>query len=231
MEYPKLTFKKLSLEDNIEIIKWAYSQDDSLDTKNKVTEFFPTISEGNVDEVVTNEYNKLSKIFDESINNYREYWNSISLEYLSILFNYLNIDSYGESLTVYVGILPIAPRDINNREIYINTGMEKNNFLNIITHEVLHFVWFNKFKSLFPEISYDEFNAPSIAWIYSELVTPIILNVDSIVKLTHTHEECLYDFMSDEVMDNLKNIFDNNNQIDERIREGYEYIKDYFNSK
>lgn len=231
MEYPKLTFKKLSLSDNIEIIKWAYSQEDSLDTKNKVIEFFPSINKDNIDEVVTSEYNKLSKIFDESINNYREYWNSISSEYLSILFNYLNIDSYEDSLTVFVGILPIAPRDINNREIYINIGMEKNNFLNIITHEVLHFVWFSKFKSLFPEISYEEFNAPNFAWIYSELLTPIILNLDSIVKLTHTHEECLYDFMSGEVMNSLKNIFDNNNQIDERIREGYEYIKDHFNNK
>lgn len=231
MEYPKLIFKKLPLSDNIEIIKWSYSQDDSLDTKNKVIDYFPSINDSNIDSVVTKEYNETIRLFDESINNYREYWNSISLEYLSILFNYLNIDSYSESLTVYVGILPIAPRNINNREIYINVGMEKSNFLNIITHEVLHFVWFSKFKNLFPEISYDEFNAPNIAWIYSELVTPIILNMDSIVKLTLTNEECLYDFMSEEVIDKLRNIFDQNKQIDERIREGYEYIKDYFNNK
>lgn len=231
MEYPKLIFKKISLEDNIRIVKWAYSQEDSLDTKNKVRDLFPSINESNLESLVTDSYNELSSVFNESIINYQSYWNSISLDYLSILFDYLNIDGYSETLTVYVGILPIAPRDINNREVYINVSMEKNNFLSIITHEVLHFVWFNKFTKLYPKISYDEFNSPNVAWIYSELVTPIILNLDSIVKLTHTHEECLYDFMRDEAMNSLKNIFGENKKIDEKIREGYEYIKDYFNNK
>ena len=106
--------------------------------------------------------------------------------------------------------------------------MSKNKFLNIMTHEILHFVWFNKFQKLYPDISINEFNAPYNPWIYSELVTPIILNRESIIKLTNSKEECLYDFMDEEVMSNLGEIFSKNTNIDDRITEGYEYIKNYF---
>lgn len=228
MKYPKIDFKQLSLKDNIEIVKWAYNQDDSLKTKDKVIDYFPLIKSDNIEELVTSMYYELSNIFTESINNYQTLWNSISEYYFNEIFDYLSVDDYQETLTIYIGLLPIAPRDINNREIYINIGMKKDRFLNIITHEVLHFIWFDKFKKLYPNIQDSEFIAPHISWIYSELITPIILNRDSIVKLTLSKEECLYDFMNQEVMDNLKNIFNKNISIDERIREGYQYVKTYF---
>ena len=228
MEYPNVEFKKLSLKDNVDIVKWAYTQDDSLNTRVQVEESFPGINENNIDTLVTNTYNEVSNNLFECITNYETYWNSISEYYFKELFSYLSLDEYKDKITVYVGILPIAPRDIYNKEIYINIGMSKNKFLNIMTHEILHFVWFNKFQKLYPDISINEFNAPYNPWIYSELVTPIILNRESIIKLTNSKEECLYDFMDEEVMSNLGEIFSKNTNIDDRITEGYEYIKNYF---
>lgn len=231
MEYPSVEFKKLSLEDNIKIVKWAYSQDDSLNTRKLVDDYFPGINDETLETLVTNMYNEVSNVFSESINNYETYWNSICNEYFNEIFAYLSDYEYKEKLTVYVGLLPIAPRDIFNNEIYINIGMPKDRFLNIITHEVLHFVWFDKFKKLYPNIPTQEFNAPYISWIYSELVTPIILNKESIVKLTNAKEECLYDFMTDDVMNKLDEILSQDKQIDDRIKEGYEYIKKFFTNK
>lgn len=231
MKYPSIKFLKLSLNDNIDIIKWAYNQVDSLNTKNKVIDYFPGINEDNIDELVTKMYSDASSSLDDSISNYLRYWNSISNEYFSELFDYLSIDRYEESLTIYVGLLPIAPRDIQNKDIYINIGMPKDKLLNILTHEVLHFIWFYKFKKLFSNIDDSEFDSPHVPWIYSELVTPILLNMESIVKLTSSKEECLYDFMTDEVMSGLNEIFKSDTSIDDKIKSGYEFVKKHFNKR
>jgi hypothetical protein len=50
-------------------------------------------------------------------------------------------------------------------------------------HEACHFLYFEKWKQLYPEMDNKKFDEPHIEWHLSEILAPIILNDARIQKL------------------------------------------------
>ena len=46
----------------------------------------------------------------------------------------------------------------------------------VAIHEILHFIYFEKWKKVFPKTQEKEFDAPHLVWQLSEMVPGIILN-------------------------------------------------------
>ena len=58
-------------------------------------------------------------------------------------------------------------------------------------HEVLHFLWFEKWKQIFPETLEKEFDAPHLCWMLSEMVPKAILS-DKRIQRIFKHKPSVY---------------------------------------
>ena len=82
MKIPKIKFSEMTLEENIETIKWAYYEDNDVLSVHKYTiQYFPELANidknlsqnevyKTIEEVVTNDYNKYKIRIKNEVNRY-----------------------------------------------------------------------------------------------------------------------------------------------------------------
>lgn len=88
--------------------------------------------------------------------------------------------------TIYamMSINPVCPRFLNTWSFSVFYNYRKTESLReVVAHECCHFLYFKKWKELFPKMDHKKFNAPHIEWHLSEIVAPIILNDTRMQKL------------------------------------------------
>ena len=83
---------------------------------------------------------------------------------------------------------------------------------------------------MFPNYKKEEFETPNLIWKYSEMVVDPILNskiFKDIFKINYKAYDSFYGLYDQEVkvMDKLKEIYNENTSISNKILLGYEYIK------
>ena len=88
-----------------------------------------------------------------------------------------------DKITARISLCPINPRHIKSRtfDIYYKSSIHDSKATNI--HEILHFIYFEKWKKLFPKIPEKKFDAPYLVWDLSEMATSIILSDKRIQKI------------------------------------------------
>lgn len=89
MNIPKVKFKKMSLKENIEIIKWAYFEDRvDLNVHNYTIQYFPELEfidinlpqdeiNKKIKEVVTKYYEKYENKIDSEVIRYNQLWEKL----------------------------------------------------------------------------------------------------------------------------------------------------------
>lgn len=77
--------------------------------------------------------------------------------------------------------LPVYPRFL---DIYkFGVGYENiPKSIEASAHEIVHFLWFKKWKEVFPEMDRREYESPRLAWRLSEIMDPIILQCHPKIK-------------------------------------------------
>ena len=226
---PKVIFKELSLEETIDNVMWTYEE------FNETTlEAFPALKEyDKVDEKVirnlfTNYYKCNKEEVEKSINRFKNIWETYNDKYMNALSKYLNIDWNIDSIECRVGLVCIFPRDLKNKYFIISNNISDDNFIRVCAHEILHFIWFEKWKSLFKNYNEEEFESPHLIWEYSEMVTDAILNskeINEVIKVKEKSYDYFYDIENGRIMNELKKIFSSNKTIEEKIVEGYNLVR------
>ena len=246
---PKVIFKEMNLKENIEIIKWAYFENTGLsDVSYYTLEYFSELKEisksaskdeiyQKIEEVVTNFYHECKDEIKQDVERYNSIWNSINDKYMNAISKYLNV-GYIETkeIVAKVGFLPIFPRDLDELSFSVGTNLDEDSLIETITHEVLHFFWFKKFKELFPLIPREEYDSPYLAWIYSEIIVDPILNskeIKDIIGVTSKAYDSFYELEDGMVIATLREIYQEDISIEEKIEKGYDYLKEnvYKNKK
>ena len=243
MKIPKIEFNVMSLEENIDIIKWTYYENnDLLDVYNYVIEYFPELA--NIDKnlprdevykiiegVVEKDYNKYKNRIEEEVKRYSFLWEKYNDLYFRTLSNYLEIDwpINIEIIECNVGLIPVFPRDLDSFSFSISTGVEESKLIGVCAHETLHFLWFEKWKRIHPETPRIEFDSPYTVWQYSEMVTDPILNNKPFCDIFNFKEygyDSFYEIYDGEalIMDNLRNIYSKDIPIDDKINKGFNYV-------
>lgn len=236
---PKVNFKLMSLEENIELVSWILL-DEEFD-KTPLFEWFPKLRDIDTSEKDVNK--KIASIVEEvyisqrenimqSIDKYNVIWKKYSDSFFASLEKVLNTSwpKGAQNIDAYVGILTVFPRNLDDMSFYMCTNVDENILIDSVAHECLHFLWFEKWKSMFPDFNREEFDYPYLVWRYSEMVVDPILNNTDIQRVLNC-EIRAYDYFyelkdKDEfVMDNLNRIFASDSTIEDKIMEGYEYIK------
>ena len=242
---PKVVFKKMTLEENIDHIKWMYfNNEGEFSIKNATLEYFPDLKKIDcnmpkekiytiIEELVKECYDcSLSKI-EKDEKKYNEIWEKYNNHYFTELAQYLNIEwpKDRKIIVANVGLIPIFPRYLDTFSFALSFSMNEADVVEVVAHETLHFLWFEKWKQLYPTCKRKEYDSPFLPWKYSEMVTDPILNSKNINRILNIKEKAynsfyeLIDNKNNNVMDMLKNIYESNDKIEEKIIKGYDYIK------
>ena len=228
MNIPKVRFKAMSLEENIELVKWSYNEkNDNLDLHKHTIECFPELENNpNIEEVVTKSYKaSIDKIID-AVEKYNELWEPYNSKFFRELFNYLEVENNVDYIDAKIGIIPVFPRDINNYSFSISINIDDEKVVETVAHETLHFYWFKKWLEIYPDTPKEHLESPYIEWLYSEMVTDPILNnkpFNEMFSFTERGYDSFY--KNEELMNKLRNIYMTNEHIIDKIKNGYELIK------
>ncbi len=244
MNYPKIVFKPISLEDNIELVKWAYYENNgSISIHDYLLNYFPKLKMINasyskekinlfIEETVKEDYYLYYERIISETERYNNIWKKYNDSYLKALSKYLNI-SFSDNIEIiyaYVGLTPTYPRDLDTSSFTIGTGLNENDIVRITAHELCHFLWFIKWKELYPNTTREEFDSPYLPWKYSEMVVDPILNSKEIYEILKVHEKAydsfyeIKDINGVSMMNSLIDIYNSNEPIEKKIKLGYEYI-------
>lgn len=247
---PTIKFRKMNLQENIDIIKWAfYEQNGSLSVHDFTVGYFTELSvfDNNtpqeevykkIEEVVTKEYNKyLDKIKSET-KRYNDIWKKYNNKYFSMLSTYFEIEWPNiDVIEGTVGLIPVFPRYLDKFSFSISTGVEEWKLIETSAHETLHFIWFEKWKQIHPETPKREYDSPYITWEYSEMVTDPILNNKPFSEIfdnifIERGYDSFYELTDNGnlVMDNLRNIYSENISVEDKMNKGFEYVKNILES-
>ena len=248
---PKIVFRKMTLEENIEIIKWAYFEDNGLLSVHDYTiKCFPELADLDknlskdevykiIEKVVEKDYVKYEKKIESEVNRYNDLWRKYNDLYFNNLSECLGVDWIydNDKIDASVGLIPTFPRYLDTNSFSIGINVSDRELIKVSAHETLHFWWFIKWKQLYPEIPKREYDSPYLSWQYSEMVTDPILNNAPFNKIFDFLEERGYDsfyemYDGDElVMDKLRDIYKDNISLDDKIKKGFEYLNKLENNK
>jgi hypothetical protein len=112
-------------------------------------------------------------------------WKKIEKKYLNILSEVIEIDWPKDRKTIKAmfSINPICPRFLDDWSFSLFYNYKITHTLEVITHEISHLLYFEKWKQMYPKMSHKKFDSPYVEWHLSEIITPIILNDSKIQSL------------------------------------------------
>ena len=239
---PKVVFRPMTVDENIAVIEWAYSENnDSLDVHNYVLEYYPELSnlEGcekkvildRIKDVVSKDYYHYEQKIKDEVIRYQDIWDKYNDNYMLAVSKYLNCDWDNIcSISASVGLIPTFPRYLDTYSFSLSTNVSKDKLIEAVCHETLHFLWFLKWKRLFPNANRREFDSPFMPWVYSEMVVDPILNsiFDEKLSVPFKAYDSFYDYQYQgrNVMAVLKDIYYDNKPIEEKIIRGYQYVSE-----
>lgn len=196
MNLPKVQFIDMSLTSETSVIH-CFLLPDEWGWNKRITKAHPTLKNALllktekdqlafVKKYISLFRKKNAKIINRNKKEYEKEWGKIEKNFLEALSEILEIDWPKRRKTIYAmtSINPICPRFLDSWSFSMFYNYKKmDKAMEVIMHECCHFLYFEKWKELYPKMDRKKFNAPHIEWHLSEIIAPIILNDKRIQKL------------------------------------------------
>ncbi len=248
MNLPKIKFNVMTLEENIDTIKWAFYEDgEDLSVHHYTIGYFPELASINIhapkeevyeiiERVVTKEYIKYKERIISETERYNKLWSEYNDKYFEMLSKFLGVTfpQNIKQINASVGLIPVFPRYLDDFSFSVSPDVDEWKLIEIVAHETLHFLWFEKWKRMYPKTPREHFDSPYIEWKYSEMVTDPILNnkpFSELFKFTEKGYDSFYELYDNDelVMDRLRKIYSTDDSIENKIEKGFTYITSYLN--
>jgi hypothetical protein len=175
----------------------------------------------------------LGERLNGDLNKIKSDWQKVEKKVLQTIAEIVQVDWTARKITAYVSLNPICPRYLDSLSFVVTYDRDQAN--KVIAHEISHFLFFKKFKQVFPKIDKKKYESPHKEWILSEIVAVIILNDKRITQVLDSHSNGYYpqhrDFKIDnkpltEIVENLYEEFVvQKNNFSEFIRKSMEVLK------
>lgn len=113
-------------------------------------------------------------------------WRQVEQEFVSLLPALLETDwpSERKQIRAFISLNPICPRDIDDWSFSVFLNYRKKAYVQeVIMHEICHFLYFKKWREVFPDTDAKTFESPYLEWHLSEILAPVILNDHRIQRL------------------------------------------------
>ena len=87
-------------------------------------------------------------------------------KYFAMLSSYLQIEQSNnlEVIEAKVGLITVFLRCLDKFYFFIAPGVEDWKLIEVSAHETLHFLWFEKLKTIHFKMSKKEYDVPQITW-------------------------------------------------------------------
>ena len=240
---PVIKFRPMSIEDNINMVKEFYFvENDSISPHEFTLQLFPQLKdiddnlskeekEKIIEDVVRDGYEIERNNILKDVERYNNLWKDYNDKYFTLLCDYFGVE-FPDDLDIIdasVGLIPVFPRYLDSYSFSICCGASDEMVIETCAHETLHFIWFIKWIELFPNTKRYEMDSPYLVWKYSEMVTDPILNnkpFDNFNFKERSYDN-FYDIMDGnyKVMDKLRELYSKDISIEEKIKNGFDYIK------
>ena len=246
MMRPKIKFEVLPLKNNIEEVEWAYFDGSkSLNSKTTIIEYFNELRgleslkkaeiKRKIVEIVGNYYDERKKDLEMEKERYQKLWDEYNDKFFKSLTDYLDISWPKNNLEirVFIGLILISPRFLESFSFYIPAYLKDEDIIETCAHESLHFLWFTKWKTLYPKCDSKEFESPHPVWRYSEMVVDPILNdkiFSHILKAPVLANDDCYNILDDDdknAFDYIKRIYASDIPISRKIIIGFKYLEEH----
>jgi len=126
------------------------------------------------------------KLIEKNKTLYQKEWQKVEKDFFTILSEIIQIDwpKNRKTIKAMVSLDPICPRFLKDWSFSIFYNYKKiPPAMEVIMHESCHFLYFEKWKQLYPKMDSKKFESPYLEWHLSEILAPIILNNPRIQKL------------------------------------------------
>jgi len=156
--YPELMAIRKECKDKDECIK-------------RYKDFLESLYEGKKDEM------------SAALENIKSEWDKISEAFLKALAEHFETE-WPDNKPEIVGCvtnMPVFPRFLDKYEFCVGYYSTADS-IETSAHEIVHFLWFKKWKEVFPEIPRNEYESPHLVWRLSEIMDPIILQCHLQIK-------------------------------------------------
>ncbi len=114
---------------------------------------------------------------DEKILRYTGHWEKHKRQIAAALSDAFEVDCNAilNDMVCNISMNPICPRFLESHTFDVFYLNSERGAIGMAIHEIIHFVWFYVWNQIFGD-SYDEYEAPSLKWILSEIVVEPIMS-------------------------------------------------------
>jgi len=193
---------------------------------------YPELNKGDSREKIRRFLIKFKKKNKKKIQNkmiiFKKRFEKISDKIVSKLMEILEIDTIKtKKITILISLCPINPYDLKKKNFSVYWNSPIKHMIATSEHEILHFIYYEKWKEIFPEATSKDFQPPSLHWHLSELIAPIVLN-DKKIKAVFDYPHRGYE-EHEKLKINGKGIFEILLEMYNKKRNFSSFIKDAYN--
>jgi len=173
------------------------------------------------------ELEKRAKIFQRE-------WNKINDDIMLVLSKVVEQEWPKKDKKIFarISLNPICPRYIKQRTFDLFYKQKPKYMKSVAIHEILHFIYFEKWKKVFPKTQEKEFDAPHLVWQLSEMVPGIILNdkrVQNVFKYQFDSYKEYENFKLNRkpLLSYLQDFYDNRKDFADFLKKSWKFVKKY----
>lgn len=126
------------------------------------------------------------KLVEKNKTKYQAEWRKIEKDFFILLSEIMQIDwpKNKRIIKAMISVNPICPRFLDDWSFSIFYDYKKRSHaMEVIMHECCHFLYFEKWKKMYPKMNHKKFESPYLEWHLSEIIAPTVLNDQRIKKL------------------------------------------------
>ena len=137
-----------------------------------------------------------------------------------------------ENMKAWISLNPICPRFLEQRAFDVYWKQSLTEMKDTCLHEILHFIWFEKWKEIFPKYNNKEFESPHLVWKLSEMV-PLAVLSDKRIQTIFKHEPSVYNEWKSKkiggklLLEHLQTIYYEKKSFADFMKKSWKFVKKY----
>ncbi len=213
-----ITFKNPGYEHSIKSIMLFQTDEQAPFWSDAILHFYPQVDRNELAkrnlldkkrylyEVFRGIYEKTKEELDSKVICYNAHFVKHKSQIEDALSDTFEIDSCSifNNLTGNITLNPVCPRFLKERYFDVFYKNSERGALGLSIHEVIHYYWFHVWNNHFGD-NYDEYEAPSLKWILSEIVVESIMSDRRLSSINpyfpRENGGCVYPYFQDMIID------------------------------
>ncbi len=183
---------------------------------------------------LSNKFRELKPKLEEARENFQASWDKNNSDFMKALAEINEIEWPEEYSVIMARITlnPICPRYLKQRMFDVYYKFSVNKMREIALHEISHFIFFEKWKSIFPNYDERDFESPQLIWKLSEMMPFVVLGHEKIQKI-FKHEPNIYKKWHETkinkvcILECLKRIYDSSSNFEDFVKKAYLFVTEH----